>query len=142
MKNHLRMLALALVLAAPGLADAQQTAPATKYDTFTLPNGLRFVVHEDHSTPIVAVDVWYDVGSANEAVGRSGFAHLFEHMLFQETENLRKGDFDKYLEEAGGNLNGTTNQDRTMYYEIVPSNRVNLALWLEAERMARLMVTD
>jgi zinc protease len=142
MKNHLRMLALALVLAAPGLADAQQTAPATKYDTFTLPNGLRFVVHEDHSTPIVAVDVWYDVGSANEAVGRSGFAHLFEHMLFQETENLRKGDFDKYLEEAGGNLNGTTNQDRTMYYEIVPSNRVNLALWLEAERMARLKVTD
>jgi zinc protease len=142
MKNHLRMLALALVVAAPGLADAQQTAPATKYETFTLSNGLRFVVHEDHSTPIVAVDVWYDVGSANEAEGRSGFAHLFEHMLFQETENLRKGDFDKYLEEAGGNLNGTTNQDRTMYYEIVPSNRVNLALWLEAERMARLKVTD
>jgi predicted Zn-dependent peptidase len=142
MKNQLRMLALALMAAAPGLADAQQTAPPTKYETFTLPNGLRFVVHEDHSTPIVAVDVWYDVGSANEAVGRSGFAHLFEHMLFQETENLRKGDFDKYLEEAGGNLNGTTNQDRTMYYEIVPSNRVNLALWLEAERMARLKVTD
>ena len=143
MKSHLlRMLALAMFAAIPASSAAQQTAPPTKYETFALPNGLRFVVHEDHSTPIVAVDVWYDVGSANEAVGRSGFAHLFEHMLFQETENLRKGDFDKYLEEAGGNLNGTTNQDRTMYYEIVPSNRVNLALWLEAERMARLKVTE
>ena len=141
MKHHLlRALALAAIAALPVTADAQ-TAPPTKYETFTLDNGLRFIVHEDHSTPIVAVDVWYDVGSANEAVGRSGFAHLFEHMLFQETENLPKGAFDTYLEEAGGQLNGTTNQDRTMYYEIVPSNRVNLALWLEAERMARLKVT-
>jgi zinc protease len=143
MKTHVvRVLAMAVLAAFPALAAAQQTAPATKYETFTLPNGLRFIVHEDRSTPIVAVDVWYDVGSANEAEGRSGFAHLFEHMLFQETENLRKGDFDKYLEEAGGQVNGTTNQDRTMYYEIVPSNRVNLAMWLEAERMARLKVTD
>ncbi len=134
-----RLLAAALALS-PAIADAQ-TAPQIKYETFTLDNGLRFIVHEDHSTPIVAVDVWYDVGSANEAQGRSGFAHLFEHMLFQETENLPKGAFDTYLEEAGAQLNGTTNQDRTMYYEIVPSNRVNLALWLEAERMARLKVT-
>ena len=141
MKLHLlRVLTLAAIGALPAIASAQ-TAPPTKFETFTLDNGLRFIVHEDHSTPIVAVDVWYDVGSANEAVGRSGFAHLFEHMLFQETENLPKGAFDTYLEEAGGQLNGTTNQDRTMYYEIVPSNRVNLALWLEAERMARLKVT-
>jgi predicted Zn-dependent peptidase len=138
--NLLRVLALAALAASPAIAEAQ-TAPPTRYETFTLDNGLRFIVHEDHSTPIVAVDVWYDVGSANEAVRRSGFAHLFEHMLFQETENLPKGAFDTYLEEAGGQLNGTTNQDRTMYYEIVPSNRVNLALWLEAERMARLKVT-
>jgi zinc protease len=143
MKTHVvRVLAMAVLAAFPAVAAAQQTAPPTKYETFTLPNGLRFIVHEDRSTPIVAVDVWYDVGSANEVEGRSGFAHLFEHMLFQETENLRKGDFDKYLEEAGGQVNGTTNQDRTMYYEIVPSNRVNLAMWLEAERMARLKVTD
>ena len=142
MRVHLlSALVTAAVVAAPAAAGAQQTAPPTKFETFTLPNGLRFIVHEDHSTPIVAVDVWYDVGSANEAQGRSGFAHLFEHMLFQETENLAKGQFDTYLEEAGGQLNGTTNQDRTMYYEIVPSNRVNLALWLEAERMARLKVT-
>ncbi|HEY0670875.1 MAG TPA: pitrilysin family protein [Longimicrobiales bacterium] len=141
MRNHLRVLALAAIATFPAAAFAQRTAPPTKFETFTLDNGLRFIVHEDHSTPIVAVDVWYDVGSANEALGRSGFAHLFEHMLFQETENLPKGAFDTYLEEAGGQLNGTTNQDRTMYYEIVPSNRVNLALWLEAERMARLKVT-
>ena len=142
-KHLLRVLALvALVAAIPSAASAQRTAPPTNFETFTLDNGLRFIVHEDHSAPIVAVDVWYDVGSANEAVRRSGFAHLFEHMLFQETENLPKGAFDTYLEEAGGQLNGTTNQDRTMYYEIVPSNRVNLALWLEAERMARLKVTD
>jgi zinc protease len=141
MKTNLLM-ALAAAALLPASAVAQRTAPPTQFQTFTLANGLRFIVHEDHSTPIVAVDVWYDVGSANEAVRRSGFAHLFEHMLFQETENLPKGAFDTYLEEAGGQLNGTTNQDRTMYYEIVPSNRVNLALWLEAERMARLKVTD
>ncbi len=136
----LRRFFFAALTLVPAIA-AAQTAPPIKYETFTLDNGLRFIVHEDHSTPIVAVDVWYDVGSANEAPGRSGFAHLFEHMLFQETENLPKGAFDTYLEEAGAQLNGTTNQDRTMYYEIVPSNRVNLALWLEAERMARLKVT-
>ncbi len=138
----LRVLALAVIAAWPVTALAQQTAPPIKFETFTLPNGLKFVVHEDHSAPIVAVDVWYDVGSANEAVGRSGFAHLFEHLLFQETENLSKGEFDTYLEGAGANLNGTTNNDRTMYYEVVPSNRVNLALWLEAERMARLKVSE
>ena len=141
--NHLlqRVLVLGAFAAMPALAVAQ-TAPPTKFETFTLDNGLRFIVHEDHSTPIVAVDVWYDVGSANEPDGRSGFAHLFEHMLFQETENVGKGDFMGYLEKAGADLNGTTNQDRTMYYEIVPSNRINLALWLEAERMARLKVTE
>ena len=136
----LRILALAAVAAMPAAAFAQ-TVPPTNYQTFQLENGLKFIVHEDHSTPIVAVNVYYDVGSAHEEVGRSGFAHLFEHMLFQETENLKKGDFDTYLSGAGANVNGTTNTDRTLYFEVVPSNRVNLALWLEAERMARLKVT-
>src|SRR5687767_10827172 len=140
MHNLPRVLLLAAFAALPGVAQAQQTAPPTQFETFTLDNGLKFIVHEDHSAPIVAVDVWYDVGSANEPAGRSGFAHLFEHMLFQETENLGKGDFMGYLEQAGADLNGTTNQDRTMYYEVVPSNRINLALWLESERMARLRV--
>ena len=130
-----------VALALLPVAVSAQTAPKTNYQTFKLENGLQFVIHEDHSTPIVAVNVYYDVGSAHEEVGRSGFAHLFEHMLFQETENLEKGEFDKHLSTAGANVNGTTNTDRTFYYEVVPSNRVNLALWLEAERMARLKVT-
>ncbi len=128
----------ALTLAHAGLA---QEASSIDFQTFQLDNGLTFIVHEDHSTPIVAVNVWYDVGSANEKPGRSGFAHLFEHMLFQETENLEKGDFDRYIEEAGGTLNGTTNEDRTAYFETVPSNRLNLVLWMEADRMANLKVT-
>jgi predicted Zn-dependent peptidase len=131
-------LGLAL-LAAPALA--QQEVPPIELETFTLDNGLKVIVHEDHSTPIVAVNIWYDVGSANEEPGRSGFAHLFEHMLFQETTNLEPGEFKKYILEAGGTYNGTTNEDRTAYFETVPSNRLNLALWLEAERMENLTVT-
>ncbi|MBI4409996.1 MAG: insulinase family protein [Gemmatimonadetes bacterium] len=128
-----------LALAAPAAA---QEAPPIAYETFTLENGLRFIVHEDHSTPVVAVDVWYDVGSAHEPAGRTGFAHLFEHMLFQETKNLKKGEFDRLVRSAGGTLNGTTSEDRTAYFETLPSNRINLALWLEAERMAQLAVTQ
>ena len=138
--RSLRVCALAALVLTPYVSYAQ-TAPKTNYQTFKLENGLQFIIHEDHSTPIVAVNVYYDVGSAHEEAGRSGFAHLFEHMLFQETENLDKGDFDKYLSSAGANVNGTTNTDRTFYFEVVPANRVNLALWLEAERMARLKVT-
>jgi predicted Zn-dependent peptidase len=135
-------LAIALgfsLLAAPVFG--QQEVPPIELETFTLENGLKVIVHEDHSTPIVAVNIWYDVGSANEETGRSGFAHLFEHMLFQETTNLEPGEFKKHILEAGGTYNGTTNQDRTAYFETVPSNRVNMALWLEAERMENLTVT-
>lgn len=138
----MRVLALAAFALMPFTASAQMPAPPMKYETFTLPNGLKFIVHEDHSTPIVAVDVWYDVGSANEAVKRSGFAHLFEHLMFQETANMEKGDFSKYMDAAGTSQNGTTNNDRTMYFEVVPSNRLNLAMWMEADRMARLKVTE
>jgi predicted Zn-dependent peptidase len=120
---------------------AQETAPRIEYETFTLENGLTVIVHEDHSTPIVAVTVWYDVGSAHEDVGRSGFAHLFEHMLSQETENLEQGELRRLVTGAGGTRNATTNNDRTAYYEVLPSNRLNLAIWLHAERMARLQVT-
>lgn len=126
-------------LAAP--ARAQEQAPPIEFETFTLDNGLLVIVHEDHSTPVVAVNVWYDVGSANEEPGRSGFAHLFEHMLFQETEHLGPGEFKRHVLAAGGTYNGTTNQDRTAYFETLPSNRLNLAFWLEADRMARLRVT-
>ena len=136
-----RVLLLAAAALMPAILSAQ-TAPPLKYETFTLPNGLKFIVHEDHSTPIVAVDVYYDVGSANEQLGRSGFAHLFEHLMFQESANMGKGDFDKWMDAAGTSNNGTTDQDRTLYYEVVPSNRINLALWMEADRMASLRVAD
>lgn len=133
-------LALLVGVAVPGMV-AAQTAPRLDYEEFTLDNGLRVLVHEDNSVPIVAVNLWYDVGSANEEVGRSGFAHLFEHMLFEETEYLISGDFADLILGSGGDYNGTTNEDRTAYYETMPSNRLNLALWLEAERMRNLRVT-
>lgn len=140
-KRTLGAAALA-VLATASSSVAQQAVPHLEYETFTLPNGLTFIVHEDHSTPLVAVNVWYDVGSANEPEGRSGFAHLFEHMLFQETENLEKGAIMELIPAAGGEFNGTTNTDRTNYFEVLPSNRLNLAFFIHAEQMARLRVTD
>jgi zinc protease len=108
---------------------------------FELPNGLRVIVHEDRSTPVVAVDVWYHVGSGYEKAGRTGFAHLFEHIMFEGSANVPEGDFDNLLEAAGAVNNGSTNPDRTNYYEIVPSNALELALWLEADRMGGLLVT-
>ena len=132
-----------LTLAAFSGAGAQSLEiPPIPIDTFTLSNGLHVIVSPDHSTPLVSVQVWYDVGSAHEAEGRSGFAHLFEHMLFEETENLADDEISLLVQRAGGNQNGTTNTDRTAYYENLPSNRVNLAFWLHAERMARLVVTE
>jgi zinc protease len=111
------------------------------FDTYTLPNGLRVVFSEDHSAPIVTVNVWYHVGSANEVVRRSGFAHLFEHMMFQGSANVRKAEHFQLVERAGGGMNGSTNDDRTNYYQTLPSNRLNLGLWLEADRMRSLAIT-
>lgn len=139
LRDALGALAGVTLLMAPLYA---QSAPRVDYDTFTLDNGLTVVVHEDRSVPIVALNLWYDVGSAHEEVRRSGFAHLFEHMLFEETENLAAGDFKELVLGAGGTYNGTTNEDRTAYFETVPSNRLELALWLEAERMRNLRVTQ
>ncbi|MFL5576416.1 MAG: M16 family metallopeptidase [Gemmatimonadaceae bacterium] len=111
-------------------------------ETYSLPNGLRVVLAEDHSSQVVAVDVWYDVGSRNERAGRTGFAHLFEHMMFQGSAHVKKAEHLQLVERAGGSLNGSTSFDRTNYFEAVPSNRLNLALWLEADRMRSLAVTD
>jgi zinc protease len=112
------------------------------YEAFMLPNGLRVVYSEDHSTPIVSVDVWYNTGSRNERPGRSGFAHLFEHMMFQGSAHVKKGEQFQLISRAGGSENGSTAEDRTNYYETLPSNRLNLALWLEADRMRSLAITD
>jgi zinc protease len=108
-------------------------------DGFELPNGLRVVLSEDHATPVVAVNLWYHVGSANEREGRTGFAHLFEHMLFQGSEHVQANEHFELVQRAGGTLNGSTWLDRTNYYETLPAHQLELALWLEADRMGRLL---
>lgn len=112
-----------------------QTANQIEFTEYDLENGLHVILHEDHSTPIVAVTVMYHVGSKNEDPSRTGMAHFFEHLLFEGSENIDRGEFDKYVENAGGVLNANTTQDRTFYYEILPSNQLELGLWLESERM-------
>ena len=108
-------------------------------ETFRLPNGLFVTLSEDHTAPIVAVNLWYHVGSANERAGRTGFAHLFEHMLFQGSAHVDANEHFELVQRAGGTLNGSTWLDRTNYYETVPSNQLELALWLEADRMGQLL---
>ena len=132
----------ALVLLLPTTLRAQTPAGRIAFEQFTLPNGLRVIYSEDHSTPIVTVDVWYEVGSRNERPGRSGFAHLFEHMMFQGSAHVKKEEHNQLVERAGGIANGSTAEDRTYYWETVPSNRLNLALWLEADRMRSLAITE
>ena len=109
------------------------------FETYTLPNGLTVILSQDKTTPTVAVNVWYKVGSKNEAVGRTGFAHLFEHVMFTGSGNVPYGLHDKLTEGVGGQNNGTTNNDRTTYYETVPTNYLESAIWLEADRMGYLL---
>lgn len=109
------------------------------YKKHILPNGLEIVLIEDKTLPIVSVNIWYKVGSANEKPGKTGFAHLFEHMMFQGSENVGKEQHFKYIQEAGGTLNGSTSIDRTNYYETVPSDNLELVLWLESDRMGHLL---
>jgi predicted Zn-dependent peptidase len=108
-------------------------------ETFRLANGLSVTLSEDHTAPLVAVNLWYHVGSANERAGRTGFAHLFEHMLFQGSASVAANEHFELVQRAGGTLNGSTWLDRTNYYETVPSNQLELALWLEANRMGYLL---
>ncbi|HEY1992203.1 MAG TPA: pitrilysin family protein, partial [Gammaproteobacteria bacterium] len=122
-------------------AKSPEAAPSVDipYTQFTLDNGLTVIVHEDHKAPIVAVDVWYHVGSKNEPMGRTGFAHLYEHLMFTGTQHAPDG-FDQLLAQIGGtDNNGTTNEDRTDYFEDVPKNALDTALWMESERMGFLL---
>jgi zinc protease len=138
-----RTLAAALALAAAAAPLAAQ-APQVNlpFEQYRLENGLRVILAPDPGTPVVAVNLWYDVGSRNERAGRTGFAHLFEHMMFEGSENAPKGEHSRLLRAAGAtNLNASTSEDRTNYYEVVPPSRMNLALWLEADRMRSLQVT-
>jgi len=136
-------LALAALLAI-GLAAAPAAPLAAQelrvpYQTFTLSNGLKVIVHEDHSVPIVTVNTWYHVGSSDERPGRTGFAHLFEHLMFMGSEHVPTGDFDKLLEAAGGDNNASTAEDRTNYFEDGPSNALALMLYLDSDRMGFLL---
>ncbi|MDQ3555467.1 MAG: insulinase family protein [Gemmatimonadota bacterium] len=141
-----RLAASLLVLSAAGAAVAQPApAPAAAgaaqipFETYKLPNGLNVILSRDASVPVVAVNLWYHVGSANEQPGRTGFAHLFEHMMFQGSENVGDDQHFKRIQEAGGTLNGSTNPDRTNYYQATPSNFLETLLWLEADRMGFLL---
>jgi len=128
-----RLLCFALVtLVSSQIALQAQTL---SIEQFTLPNGMRVVLNEDHSAPLVAVNVWYHVGSKNERPGRTGFAHLFEHMLFSGSEHVGNNEHFRHVQSVGGTLNGSTNFDRTNYFETLPSNYLPLGLWLESDRM-------
>ncbi len=136
----------AVLLSLTFLALATWAAPATsvaapqiKYEKYTLKNGLEVILSENHRLPLVAVDLWYHVGPANERAGRTGFAHLFEHMMFEGSKHVGPKAHDRYLEAAGASdINGTTDFDRTNYFETLPSNQLELALWLESDRMGYL----
>src|SRR5712671_1552522 len=132
---------LALAIAAPAFAQTSTPAPKIElpYTQFTLPNGLRVILHEDHKVPMVTVNMWYHVGSAREREKRTGFAHLFEHLMFMGSGHVKPGEFDELLEAAGGDNNGSTENDRTNYYINVPSNALELALFLESDRMGYLL---
>jgi len=134
-----RILLAVAGLLVTGTAAAQEGLLAIPYTQFTLPNGLNVILHQDHSTPMVTVNLWYNAGSGREKPGRTGFAHLFEHILFEGSANVPEGMFDEWLESAGGSNNGSTNTDRTNYYEDVPSNALDLALFLESDRMGHLL---
>ena len=114
---------------------------AIEFEKYTLTNGLQVVLHSDASDPVVSLAIQYGVGSNREKTGRTGFAHLFEHMLFQESENVPQDQFFKKIQDAGGTLNGGTWKDGTIYYEVVPKNALEMVMWLESDRMGYLINT-
>jgi len=122
-------------------ASAQSKIPPIKFSDTRLSNGLRVIIAEDHYAPVFAIAVSYGVGSKDEREGRTGFAHLFEHMMFKGSENVGSGEHFFLIFNYGGNMNGTTNTDRTLYYEVLPKNQLDLGLFLESDRMRSLAVT-
>ena len=128
-----------LLILFTAIAFGQDVDISVPYSKYTLDNGLTVILHEDRTTPIVSVNMMYHVGSGNEKPGRTGFAHLFEHIMFEGSENVPEGKFDEWLEAAGGSNNGSTDGDRTNYWENVPTNALDLALFLESDRMGFLL---
>ena len=145
--KSIRSILFLLIIPCISFAQAKLVEKVTKkgseivipYEKYILPNGLTVIVHEDHSDPIVHVDVTYHVGSAREEIGKSGFAHFFEHMMFEGSDHVADKEHFRIVTESGGTLNGSTTQDRTNYYETVPNNQLEKMLWLEADRMGFLM---
>ena len=135
----LAALAVALAVSATEARQAKSSSINLPFEQYTMPNGLRVIMSQDRSTPTVAVNLWYHVGSKNEEAGRTGFAHLFEHVMFTGSGNVPYGLHDKFTSGVGGNNNGTTDNDRTLYFETIPSNYLETALWLEADRMGFLL---
>jgi len=137
-RNAAVLIALGLLSVGPTIRLPAQSL-RVPYQTFTLPNGLQVILHEDHSVPVVAVNTWFHVGSADEQPGRTGFAHLFEHIMFMGSRHVPTGEFDRQLEAAGADNNGSTTEDRTNYYEDGPANALALMLYLDSDRMGFLL---
>ena len=141
MLRKIRLLLLPLAILIVGCSSKPSTPFTIDYEKYTLDNGLEVILHKDRSDPIVGVAIQYHVGSNREVPGRTGFAHLFEHMLFQESQHVGQDQFFKKIQNAGGTLNGGTNKDGTVYFEVVPKNALEMVLWLESDRMGWLLPT-
>src|ERR1700745_3115967 len=139
MKTRIALTALAACVAGLSMSAAVRP-PKLQYQMTTLPNGLTVVLEEDHSTPIVHLEVWYHVGSKNEKPGRTGFAHLFEHLMFKGSKNVEPEAHTSFISSVGGKSNAYTTEDETVFWETVPAQYLPLALWLEADRMATLRI--
>src|SRR5512143_2901117 len=139
---HLKYIVLIIIMSLASYRLSPADTEKIEFEEYDLPNGLHVILHQDNSNPLVSVDIWYHVGSKNEDTNHTGFAHLFEHMMFQGSAHVGKAGHFSYIQKAGGTLNGTTNQDRTNYFETVPSNALELVLWLESDRMSTLNVTQ
>ncbi len=133
---------LIVALSALTFISTQAIAQKVDFTEYNLPNGLHVILHQDHTAPVVAVSVIYHVGSRNEVAGKTGFAHFFEHLLFEGSENIKRGDFNKLILAKGGEGIANTTQDRTFYYEVFPSNEFKMGLWLESERMMHPVINE
>lgn len=138
MRKWLFMVSAGICFSSASFAQTKQI----EFEKYTLANGLTVILHQDKSAPVVAVSALYHVGSKNEDTARTGFAHFFEHLMFEGSDNVKRGDFDKYTSNAGGYNNANTTQDRTYYFELFPSNQFALGLWLESERMLHAKIED
>ncbi|MCX6271981.1 MAG: pitrilysin family protein [Bacteroidetes bacterium] len=138
MLKSFKLLFMLLLLLVWGTTRA--TGTKISYVEYSLPNGLKVILHQDNTKPVVAVTILYHVGSKNESSDRTGFAHFFEHLMFEGSDNIKRGEYDKITQNAGGVNNANTTQDRTFYYELLPSNQLELGLWLESERLLHLRI--